>query len=52
MEVVYEDYKESGGIRYPTKIKRIQGGRSTTEEEVTQFKAVEKFDEKTFAKPE
>jgi hypothetical protein len=51
VQVLYEDYKESGGIRYPTKT-RIQRGQTTTEDEVVEFKVVDKFDEKTFAKPE
>jgi len=52
VEVFYEDYMESGGIRYPTKTRRIQGGRTTIEDEIAEFKVVDKFDEKTFAKPE
>ena len=52
VEVLYQDYKETDGIKYPTKATRTQGERSTTEEEVVEFKVVEKFDEKTFAKPE
>jgi hypothetical protein len=52
VEVIYEDYKEAGGIRYPTRITRIQSGQKISEEEVAEFKVVEKFDEKTFAKPE
>jgi outer membrane lipoprotein-sorting protein len=52
VEVFYEDYKEAGGIRYPTKTRRIQGGRNVSEDEVIEFRPVEKFDEKTFAKPE
>jgi hypothetical protein len=52
VEILYEDYKESGGIKFPAKTTRLQGGQKISEEEVTEFKAVEKFDEKTFAKPE
>jgi hypothetical protein len=52
VEVIYEDYKEGADIKYPSKITRIQSGRKISEEEVTEFKVVEKFDEKTFAKPE
>jgi outer membrane lipoprotein-sorting protein len=52
VEIIYEDYEEAAGVRYPTKTTRFQGGQKIGEDEVTEFKVVEKFDEKTFAKPE
>jgi len=52
VEIIYEDYKEAAGVKYPTKTTRFQRGQKVTEDEVTELKVVEKFDEKTFAKPE
>jgi hypothetical protein len=51
-EILYEDYKEVGGIKYPSKKTTLRDGKIISEEEVTEFKIVEKFDEKTFAKPQ
>ncbi len=51
-EILYENYKEVGGIKYPSKKTSRRDKQITSEEEVTEFKIVEKFDEKTFAKPE
>jgi hypothetical protein len=52
VEVLYEDYKETGGVKYPSKTTNISNGRGMSEVEIIEFKAVDKFDEKTFAKPE
>jgi hypothetical protein len=51
-EILYKDYKELSGIKYPTKKTTRRDKQITSEEEVTEFKIVEKFDEKTFAKPQ
>jgi len=51
-EILYENYKEVGGIKYPSKKTSRRDKQITSEEEVIEFKIVEKFDEKTFAKPE
>jgi outer membrane lipoprotein-sorting protein len=51
VEILYEEYKESGGIKYPSRSVRLENGE-TRVGEITEFKIVEKFDEKTFAKPE
>ena len=51
VEILYEEYKESGGIKYPSRTVRLENGE-TRVGEITEFKIVEEFDEKTFAKPE
>jgi hypothetical protein len=53
VEVFYEEYKESGGIRYPSRTRTIFFEHNETAvREFTDFKIVDRFDEKTFAKPE
>ena len=51
-EILYENYKEVGGIKYPTKTTALINKEKISEGEITEFKIVERFDEKTFAKPE
>jgi len=51
IEVRYEDYKESGKIKYASKVSIIRPGR-TMEMNVTEFKPVEKLDDSLFKKPE
>jgi hypothetical protein len=53
VEVFYEEYKEAGRIKYPSRTKTIHHENGATAvDEITEFKIVDKFDEKTFAKPE
>jgi hypothetical protein len=51
-EVVYDDYKEVGGVKYPARLKIFKDDRENESAEITELKLVEKFDKKTFAKPE
>jgi hypothetical protein len=52
VEVLFDNYKETGGIKYPAKLTFLEDDREVRTEEITEFTIVEKFDEKTFAKPE
>jgi hypothetical protein len=52
VETIFEDYKELSGVNYPTKRTTVRNGRKIDQQEITELKNVEKFDEKTFAKPE
>lgn len=51
-ETTYADYKEMDGIKKATKIKATRDGEKFMEQEVTEFKIVDKFDPKTFTEPE
>jgi hypothetical protein len=51
-EVLFDDYKEVGGVKYPTKQTMFRNAKKTNEGTITELKIVEKFDERTFAKPE
>jgi hypothetical protein len=53
-EILLEEYKEANGIKYPTKLTATSiedGKKHISRCEITEFKVVEKFDEKTFAEP-
>jgi hypothetical protein len=50
-EVTYADYKDVDGIKRATKLTVQRGGKPFAEQEITDFKALEKLDDKTFAKP-
>jgi hypothetical protein len=52
VEVLFDDYKEVGGVKYPAKLTMFRNDKKTYEGMITELKIVEKFDEKTFAKPE
>jgi hypothetical protein len=51
VRALYEDYKGLGGIKYPSKITGFRDGEKVIEQEVTEFKPVEKFEESIFGKP-
>jgi hypothetical protein len=51
-ETTYSDYKEMDGIQKATKVKATRGGEKFMEQQVTEFKIVDKFDAKTFTEPE
>ena len=51
-ETTYSDYKEMDGIQKATKVKATRGGEKFMEQQVTEFKIVDKFDPKTFTEPE
>lgn len=48
----YSDYKEMAGIKKATKVSSLRDGKKFIDQEVTEFKIVEKLDAKTFAEPE
>lgn len=51
-EVLFDDYKEVGGVKYPAKQTMFRNDKKTGEGTITELKIVEKFDDKVFAKPE
>ncbi len=51
-ESTYKDYKDFSGIKVATKISRKRDGERFIEEEVTEFKAHESVDPKTFDEPQ
>jgi hypothetical protein len=51
-ETIYSDYKEMDGIKKASKIKATRDGAKFMEQEVSEFKVVDKFDPKTFTEPE
>ena len=48
----YADYKEMGGIKKATKVQVKRDGEKFMDQEITEFKAVDKHDPKTFEQPE
>jgi hypothetical protein len=51
-ETSYTDYKEFDGIKKATKIVSTRDGEKFRNEEITDFKVLDKVDPKTFAEPE
>jgi hypothetical protein len=51
-ETTFGSYKEMGGIKKATKEEVKHNGEKLFDFEITEFKPVDKFPEKTFAKPE
>ncbi|SRR5579883_1728346 len=51
-ETTYKDYKDLDGIKKATKIESKRDGEKFREEEITEFKILDKVDPKTFAEPE
>jgi hypothetical protein len=51
-ETTYGDYKDFGGIKKATKLLGKRDGEKFLEYELTEFKALDKVDAKTFAEPE
>ena len=47
----FGDYKEMAGIQKATKVNSLRDGKKFIEQQVTEFKIVEKLDAKTFAEP-
>jgi hypothetical protein len=50
-ETTYGGYKEFGGIKKATKVESKRDGEKFLEQEITDFKPLEKVDAKTFAEP-
>jgi|GEM_PF-5827585 len=51
-ENTYADYKDMGGIKKATKLEIKRDGEKFMEQEITDFKPVDKHDAKTFDKPD
>jgi hypothetical protein len=51
-ETTYGGYKELGGIKKATKIESQRDGKKFLDQEITEFKVLDKVDAKTFAEPE
>jgi hypothetical protein len=51
-ETTFANYKEFNGIKKATKIASMRDGEKFLEQEITDFKIVEKVDPKTFTEPE
>jgi hypothetical protein len=51
-ETTYKDYKDFGGIKKATKHESKRNGEAFIKSEITEFKALDKVDAKTFAEPE
>jgi hypothetical protein len=51
-ETTYNDYKDFDGIKKATKVVSKRDGEKFRDEEVTEFKIVDKVDPKTFTEPE
>jgi outer membrane lipoprotein-sorting protein len=50
-EVLFVEYKEKDGVQYASKITINRDGKKYIESEITEFKPVEKLDDKVFEKP-
>jgi hypothetical protein len=51
-ETIYGEWKEMGGIKKATKIESKRDGEKFINQTITEFKILDKVDEKTFAEPE
>ena len=50
-EVVYSDYKDVNGLKRPMKLTIKRDGKTFIEQETTEYKPLEKLDDKEFARP-
>ena len=50
-EIVYSEYKEVEGLKRPMKLTIKRDGKTFIEQETTEYKPLEKLDDKEFAKP-
>jgi hypothetical protein len=51
-ETTFADYKDLDGIKKATKIVSKRDGEKFRDEEITEFKVLDKVDPKTFTEPE
>jgi hypothetical protein len=51
-ETIFSDYKELDGVKIATKLEAKRDGQTFQEMTVTEFKALDKVDPKTFAEPQ
>jgi hypothetical protein len=50
-ETTFSDYKETGGIKKAMKVKVTRGGAKFLEQQITDFKILDKADDKAFTEP-
>jgi outer membrane lipoprotein-sorting protein len=50
-ERLLDDYKETGGVKHPTKVVVKRDGKDYSDNEVTDYQTVEQLDDSVFAKP-
>ncbi len=50
-ETTYSDFKEIGGIKKAMKIQTLRGGEKFLEQQISDFKVLDKVDAKTFTEP-
>ena len=50
-EVLYSDYKDISGVKYPMKVTSYVEGKKAIELEITKIEFTEKLDDSIFAKP-
>jgi hypothetical protein len=50
-EVLYDDYQDAGGVKHARKITIKRNGRTVLEQEVLEYKPLEKLDAREFARP-
>ncbi len=50
-ETTYKDYKDFGGIKKATKVESKRDGEDFIKSEITEFKVLDKVDDKTFSEP-
>jgi hypothetical protein len=51
-ETTFSDYKDLGGIKKATKIESKRNGEKFQEQQITEFRILDKVDPKTFAEPQ
>jgi len=51
-ETTFADYKDFGGIKKATKVEAKRDGQKFLDQEITEFKALDKVDPNTFAEPQ
>jgi hypothetical protein len=52
IETIFGDYRDFGGIKKATKIETKVNGQKQTEQEITDFKVLDKVDPNTFSEPD
>jgi hypothetical protein len=51
-ETTFDNYKDFGGIKKATKVENRRNGEKFLEQEITEFKVLDKVDPKTFTQPQ
>jgi hypothetical protein len=50
-EIIFSEFKETDGLKHATKMLMTQDGKKFIDGEITEYKAIDKPDDSTFAKP-